>query len=454
MPHRSQRSKQKLVAESDRPARRSRGRGRVTKALLLGGVVALVAKPEVRNRLLDALFGAEEQFEYESVTEPVAPPIAPEHGDGGEHVAAGAGAPTPDWQPPEDDRPHADVEQEPATPDGPLSAGDEAPAPAFESWTAPAAVDAPEEPPTAIHEPWPGSAEAAPAPEESRSPSAEAAPAPEEPWPASAEAAPAPEEPPTAIHEPWSASAEAAPTPEEPPTAIHEPWSASAEAAPTPEEPPTVVREPWSGSGEAAAAPEEPASSSWADVALPEEPSTVVYESWLSKDEAAPAPEAAPTVAYEPWLPGGEAAPATEEPGSVSGEAVAGPEEPWSSSGESSAARDDEPELIVYREAARLSSPEPAGGGESSAWIEPAEDFEADLPEPSPVSTLDHGEPAGEDSVAAVGEGSADQAEAEPEAKEQPKKPAIGEAESPRSGWWMPRRRRPDGGTREPPRWD
>ena len=424
MPHRSQRSKQKLVGESDRPARRSRGRGRVTKALLLGGVVALVAKPEVRNRLLDALFGAEEQFEYESVTEPVAPPIAPEHGDGGEHVAADAGAPMADWQPPEDDWPHADVEQEPATPDGPLGAGDEAPAPAFESWTAPAAVDAPEEPPTAIHEPWPGSAEAAPAPEESWSPSEEAAPATEEPWSAGEEAAP------------------------------EEPWSASADAAPAPEEPPTVVREPWSGSDDAAAAPEEPASSSWADVALPEEPSTVVYESWLSSDEAAPAPEAAPTVAYEPWLPGGEAASATEEPGSVSGEAVAGPEEPWSSSGESSAARDDEPELIVYREAARLSSPEAAGGGESSAWIEPAEDFEADPPEPSPVSTLDHGEPAGEDSVAAVGEGSADQAEAEPEAKEQPKKPAIGEAESPRSGWWMPRRRRPDGGTREPPRWD
>jgi hypothetical protein len=46
------------------------------KLIALGGVVALAAKPEVRNRLLDALFGPEEQFEYESVTEPVAAPIA------------------------------------------------------------------------------------------------------------------------------------------------------------------------------------------------------------------------------------------------------------------------------------------------------------------------------------------------------------------------------------------
>jgi hypothetical protein len=55
----------------------SRRRGRaVVKALLLGGVVALATKPEVRNRLLDALFGPEEQFDYESLTEPLAPPLS------------------------------------------------------------------------------------------------------------------------------------------------------------------------------------------------------------------------------------------------------------------------------------------------------------------------------------------------------------------------------------------
>jgi hypothetical protein len=177
----------------------------------------------------------------------------------------------------------------------------------------------------------------------------------------------------------------------------------------------------------------------------------VVYEPWSASGDAAPALEEPPTVVYEPWSASGDAAPAPEEPWSASGDAAPAPEEPWSPSGESAAAREDEPELIVYREATRLSSPEAGSGGEGTAWVEPAEDFEADLPEPLAVSTLDHGELAGEDSIAAVAEGTADQAEADAEEQQQP---AIGEAESPRSGWWMPRRRRPDGGTREPPRWD
>jgi nicotinate-nucleotide--dimethylbenzimidazole phosphoribosyltransferase len=370
--------------------------------MLLGGVVALVVKPEVRNRLLDALFGPEEQFEYDSVTEPVAPPIVPDQRAGGEHVAAGAAA-TPDWQPPAEDSSHGYAEQEPEAPDGPLraGAGDETPAPASEPWKAPAAVDAPEETPTVAYEPW-------------------------------------------------SQSGEAVAAPEETPTVVHEPWSQSGEAVATPEETPTVVHEPWSQGGEAVAAPEEPGSQAPAAVDAPEETPTVAYEPWPSSGDAA-APQETPTVAYEPWSASGDAAAAPEEPGSPSEEAVAAPEEPWSPSGESAAAREDEPELIVYREAARLSSPEAEVGGEGTAWIEPSEDFEADLPEPSADSTLDHGELAGEDSNAAVAEGTADQAEADAEEQQQP---AIGEAESPRSGWWMPRRRRPDGGTREPPRWD
>jgi len=51
---------------------------RVAKVLALGGVVALVTKDDLRSRLLDAVFGPEEQFEYDSVTEPVAPGIEPE----------------------------------------------------------------------------------------------------------------------------------------------------------------------------------------------------------------------------------------------------------------------------------------------------------------------------------------------------------------------------------------
>jgi hypothetical protein len=122
-------------------------------------------------------------------------------------------------------------------------------------------------------------------------------------------------------------------------------------------------------------------------------------------------------------------------------------------------AREDEPELIVYQEATWLSSPEAGGGGgDANAWVEPTEDFEGDdfeaeRSEPSAVSTLDQAEPASEDSIAPVVEDAPDEAEAEAQQEQQPQ-PAIGEAESPRSGWWMPRRRRPAGGTREPPRWD
>jgi hypothetical protein len=47
--------------------------GRVIKVAALGGAVALLLSGEVRNRLLDLLFGAEEEFDYRSVTEPIVP---------------------------------------------------------------------------------------------------------------------------------------------------------------------------------------------------------------------------------------------------------------------------------------------------------------------------------------------------------------------------------------------
>jgi hypothetical protein len=122
-------------------------------------------------------------------------------------------------------------------------------------------------------------------------------------------------------------------------------------------------------------------------------------------------------------------------------------------------AREDEPELIVHQQATWLSSPEGGGdGGDGTTWVEPGEDFEGDdfeaeRSEASAVSTLDQAEPAGEESIAPAVEETPDVAETKTPHEGQPK-PAIGEAESPRSGWWMPRRRRPTGGTREPPRWD
>jgi len=127
-------------------ARDSKHRGRtVVKALLLGGVVALAAKPEVRNRLLDALFGPEEEFEYDSVTEPVAPPIAAEQ--------VPPAAPTDFF-----------------TPAAPVSS--EAPAPKSEQTGGePSQDDAPVEPPAPMYERWsrgdqdaPAASDDAPAP--------------------------------------------------------------------------------------------------------------------------------------------------------------------------------------------------------------------------------------------------------------------------------------------------
>jgi hypothetical protein len=46
------------------------GVGKLLFLLLLGGVVALVLSKDLRGKLLDALFGAEEEFDYSSTTMP------------------------------------------------------------------------------------------------------------------------------------------------------------------------------------------------------------------------------------------------------------------------------------------------------------------------------------------------------------------------------------------------
>ena len=61
------------AGESLRGAKRKRKRGRVGKLLLLtivGGTVAMAASEGARKKVLDALFGAEEEFEYTSTTTP------------------------------------------------------------------------------------------------------------------------------------------------------------------------------------------------------------------------------------------------------------------------------------------------------------------------------------------------------------------------------------------------
>jgi hypothetical protein len=66
--------------DSDQPARPRRKRShRLVKVAVLGGAVALLFNEDVRGRVLDALFGAEEEFDYSSVTEPPSP-TTPPHG--------------------------------------------------------------------------------------------------------------------------------------------------------------------------------------------------------------------------------------------------------------------------------------------------------------------------------------------------------------------------------------
>jgi len=62
------------AADSLRGAKKKRKRrpGRVLLLLLVGAVLALALSEDLRKKVLDALFGAEEEFEYTSTTTPAA----------------------------------------------------------------------------------------------------------------------------------------------------------------------------------------------------------------------------------------------------------------------------------------------------------------------------------------------------------------------------------------------
>ena len=51
-----------------KPKKRKGGIGRLLLLALLGGIIALVVSEGARKAVLDALFGAEEEFEYTSTT--------------------------------------------------------------------------------------------------------------------------------------------------------------------------------------------------------------------------------------------------------------------------------------------------------------------------------------------------------------------------------------------------
>jgi hypothetical protein len=61
----------KDAADSLRGAKKKkRGKGRLLLMALIGGGIALAASEGLRKKVLDALFGAEEEFEYTASTTP------------------------------------------------------------------------------------------------------------------------------------------------------------------------------------------------------------------------------------------------------------------------------------------------------------------------------------------------------------------------------------------------
>ena len=59
-----------------RKAKRKGGMGKLLLVAIIGGVVAIAVSEGLRNKVLDALFGAEEEFDYSSNTTPPPPPEA------------------------------------------------------------------------------------------------------------------------------------------------------------------------------------------------------------------------------------------------------------------------------------------------------------------------------------------------------------------------------------------
>ena len=60
----------KDAADSLRGKKRKRRKGRLLLVALIGGAIALAASEGLRKKVLDALFGAEEEFEYTASTTP------------------------------------------------------------------------------------------------------------------------------------------------------------------------------------------------------------------------------------------------------------------------------------------------------------------------------------------------------------------------------------------------
>jgi hypothetical protein len=62
------RKAKKAEAEEQKPRKKKRRGRKLLFLMLVGGAAALVLSEDVRNKLLDALFGSEEEFQYSPPT--------------------------------------------------------------------------------------------------------------------------------------------------------------------------------------------------------------------------------------------------------------------------------------------------------------------------------------------------------------------------------------------------
>jgi hypothetical protein len=61
------------LREPPKPARRRRGLRRTVLLVGIGSILAIALNESLRSKVLDMLFGAEEQFDYSSTTAPATP---------------------------------------------------------------------------------------------------------------------------------------------------------------------------------------------------------------------------------------------------------------------------------------------------------------------------------------------------------------------------------------------
>ena len=70
-------SRVKATLVSPRVVIEGTGAGRLLLIAVIGGAVAIGVSSDLRNKVLDLLFGAEEEFDYTSNTTPAPPTEAP-----------------------------------------------------------------------------------------------------------------------------------------------------------------------------------------------------------------------------------------------------------------------------------------------------------------------------------------------------------------------------------------